>query len=108
MKKKMKKVPELDVFHYHEALDRCNSVAEIIEDMLLEHHVFQHPAHAHLRAKVELAQTYIRRSYQAIGRLPELDALYGAQAKKTLPGKNRPPGKPAKKSKPPVKQPRRT
>jgi hypothetical protein len=65
-KHKIKKV-NLDEFHYHEALDRTNMVAMIMEDNLINHPVFT--KHKDLKKKLRRAQETIFEVYQDIGRL---------------------------------------
>lgn len=63
----------LGMLHYHEAIDRCDSVARIISDMLLEHHVLANSKHKEWAAKVLLAQEIIAGVGQEIGSCPEYD-----------------------------------
>lgn len=62
-----RKKKKLDVFYYHEALDRSYVVADIIDRTLLEHPVIKsHPA---LENKIVKAQELIVEVYQEIGGL---------------------------------------
>lgn len=58
---------KLDKFSYHEALDRASSVAEIMENMLINHPVIQ--KHEELKELVEKAQYNILEAYQLIGKM---------------------------------------
>lgn len=61
----MKKKLKLDKFHYHEALDRCYIVANIIEDLLIEHPVIS--KNKFLRKKIRKSQKNIMKAYTKIG-----------------------------------------
>lgn len=58
---------KLDEYHYHEALDRASSVAEIIEIMLIQHPVVKE--HKDVKELVEKAQECILEAYQILGGL---------------------------------------
>jgi len=58
---------ELDAGYYHEALDRSYIVANMIEDVLVEHPVFI--KHQNLMEKVQKAQELILEVYQEVGSL---------------------------------------
>jgi hypothetical protein len=66
-KKVKKKEEQLDEFYYHEALDRSYIVANMIEDVLVEHPVIE--KHKELKEKVQKAQELIIEVYQEIGGL---------------------------------------
>jgi hypothetical protein len=58
----MSKKVQLNEGHWLEATDRCHSVAEIIQMMLLNHPaIYQSP---HIKEKVEKAQELISEAYQ--------------------------------------------
>lgn len=69
------KEKDLGVLHYHEALDRTNSVIAISQDVLLEHAVFEHSKHIAWRDKVIKAQEILAEVYQEIGNSPEYAEL---------------------------------
>ena len=56
---------KLDDFHYHEALDRSYIVANMIEEVLIDHIVFL--KHKRLRRKIEKAQSLLLDVYQEVG-----------------------------------------
>lgn len=59
------KKEKLNPGHYHEALDRCDCVNQIIDEILLKHPaIAQTPA---WRREIEKAQGIIADVYQAIG-----------------------------------------
>lgn len=62
-----RKKKKLDVFYYHEALDRSYVVADIIDRTLVEHPVIK--SHPDLEKKVLKAQELIFEVYQEIGGL---------------------------------------
>jgi hypothetical protein len=64
---KKKKITGLDRFHYHEALDRSDIVANQIEDLLVEHPVIM--KHKKLRRLIKVAQQNVLDVYQMIGGL---------------------------------------
>jgi hypothetical protein len=66
-RKKSKKIGKLDVFYYHEALDRAYIVANTIEDVLVEHPVIK--KHKELRKRIKKAQQLILEVYQLVGGL---------------------------------------
>ena len=66
-KKNSKKIEKLDAGYYHEAIDRAHIVANIIEDVLIEHPVFI--KHKKLRKRIKRAQKLILEAYQLVGRL---------------------------------------
>jgi hypothetical protein len=73
-KKNSKKIKKLDAGYYHEALDRAYEaldrayiVANIIEDVLVEHPVFM--KHKKLRKGIKKAQRLILKAYQLVGGL---------------------------------------
>ena len=59
------KETELDIFHYHEALDRCHVLGSQIDDVLLEHPVVR--KHKKIRKKVDKAAFLLAEAYQMIG-----------------------------------------
>ena len=67
MKNKKKKIKGLNEGHYVEAIDRAYIIAEIIENVLVEHPVFE--KHKKLMKKVKKAQQHILDAYQMIGGL---------------------------------------
>ena len=66
-KKNSKKIGKLDAGYYHEALDRAYIVANMIEDVLVEHPVFE--KHKELRKRIKKAQRLILEAYQLVGGL---------------------------------------
>ncbi len=62
----MKKV-KLDKYHYHEATDRCYIVANMIDNMLIQHPVIHE--NEELKRKAKKAQEHILEVYQMIGNL---------------------------------------
>jgi len=66
-KKKKKKIGKLDDGYYHEAIDRAYIVANMMEDVLIEHPVFK--KHKELRKRVKKAQNLVLEAYQIIGGL---------------------------------------
>jgi hypothetical protein len=66
-KKNSKKIGKLDAGYYHEALDRAYIVANMIEDVLVEHSVFM--KHKKLRKRIKKAQRLILEAYQIVGGL---------------------------------------
>ena len=66
-RKKLKKIGKLDQFYYHEALDRAYIVANMIEDVLVEHPVIE--KHKELRKRIKKAQQLILEAYQLVGGL---------------------------------------
>lgn len=58
---------DLDRFHYHEALDRSYIVANIMEDLLVEHPVIL--KHPELKERIRKAQELVLEAYQLIGGL---------------------------------------
>lgn len=56
---------KLDKFHYHEALDRCDSVVNIIDMLLLHHPVIEH--NKEFKLMVEKASEILSDLYQKIG-----------------------------------------
>lgn len=59
------KPEKLDVFHYHEALDRADMVGEIISNVLADHPVIK--AHKNYSELVDVAHKAVWDLYQAIG-----------------------------------------
>lgn len=66
-KKKNKKIKGLNEGHYTEAIDRAYIVANMIEDVLIDHPVYR--KHKELKKKVKIAQQHILDAYQMIGGL---------------------------------------
>ncbi|MFA5207086.1 MAG: hypothetical protein WC428_00150 [Candidatus Paceibacterota bacterium] len=66
-KKKSKKIGKLDEGFYIEAIDRAYIVANMMEDILIEHPVFI--KHKELRKRVKKAQKLVLAAYQLIGGL---------------------------------------
>jgi hypothetical protein len=66
-KKKSKKIGKLDAGYYHEAIDRAYIVANMIEDVLVEHPVFI--KHGRLRRRIKKAEKLILEAYQLVGGL---------------------------------------
>jgi len=64
-KKNSKKIKKLDAGYYHEALDRTHIAANMIEDILIEHPVFE--KHKKLRKRIKKAQKLILEAYQIVG-----------------------------------------
>lgn len=58
---------KLDEFHYHEALDRSYVVAEMLEEILINHVVIR--KHRNLKNKLQKAQLLIVEVYQELGGL---------------------------------------
>lgn len=67
MSKKKNTKSVLDKFHYHEVLDRCFCVQNIIEDLLLDHPAIEQNKKWH--DKIEKAQKLIGEVYQDIGNI---------------------------------------
>jgi hypothetical protein len=65
--KKEKKIKKLDAGYYHEAIDRAYIVANMMEDVLIEHPVFK--KHKELRKRVKTAQKLVLEAYQLVGGL---------------------------------------
>jgi hypothetical protein len=65
--KKNKKIKGLNEGHYVEAIDRAYIVANMIEDVLIEHPVIR--KHKELKHRVRKAQEEILNVYQMIGGL---------------------------------------
>jgi len=63
----MKKDKNLDVFYYHEALDRAYITVNFIESVLAEHPVIR--KNNKIRKKVNKALWLIRDVYQLVGNL---------------------------------------
>lgn len=57
--------PSLDQFHRHEAIDRCDLFARMVEDNLLSHPAVQ--ANAEVRVLIEVAITSLAEAYQVLG-----------------------------------------
>ena len=66
-KKKTKKIKNLNEGYYIEAIDRAYIVANMMEDVLIEHPVFM--KHKELRKKVKTAQKLVLDAYQEVGGL---------------------------------------
>jgi hypothetical protein len=66
-KKKLKKIGKLNEGFYIEAIDRAYIVANMMEDILIEHPVFI--KHKELRKRVKKAQKFVLAAYQLIGGL---------------------------------------
>ena len=66
-KKKNKKIKGLNEGHYVEAIDRAYIVANMMEDVLIDHPVYE--KHKKLKKKVQIAQQHILDAYQMIGGL---------------------------------------
>jgi hypothetical protein len=66
-KKNSEKIGKLDASYYHAAIDRAYIVANMIEDVLIEHSVFM--KHKKLRRRIKKAQRLILEAYQLVGRL---------------------------------------
>ena len=64
---KKKKFEKLDVGYYIEAIDRAYIVANMMEDVLIEHPVFK--KHEDLQKRVKKAQELVLEAYQIIGGL---------------------------------------
>lgn len=62
-----KKYEDLDEFYYHEALDRTHIIANMVEDVLVDHPVYK--KHLHLKKQVKKAQRILCDLYQEIGSL---------------------------------------
>ena len=56
--------PTLDKLHHHEAIDRCDLFARMVEDNLLSHPAVQ--ANTAARELIEVAITSLAEAYQAI------------------------------------------
>lgn len=67
MSKKKKKIGKLDEGYYTEAIDRAYIVADMIENVLIDHPVFK--KHKDLRKRVKRAQKLVLEAYQIIGGL---------------------------------------
>jgi hypothetical protein len=67
MSKKKKKIGKLNEGYYIEAIDRAYIVANIMEDVLIDHPVFE--KHKDLRKRVKKAQKLVLEAYQIIGGL---------------------------------------
>ena len=67
MSKKKKKIRKLDEGYYTEAIDRAYIVADMIENVLIDHPVFK--KHKDLRKRVKRAQKLVLEAYQIIGGL---------------------------------------
>ena len=65
-KVKKKKVPALDEFHYHEALDRTNLICDILEQQILPHPVFE--KHEDLKKEMEDAIGVLYKVYSKVGK----------------------------------------
>lgn len=59
----------LDTYHYHEAVDRCHVLNEILDDVLIKHPVVQ--KHAEVRKLLEDAADLIGDAYQKISQLAD-------------------------------------
>ena len=57
--------PELDSYHYHEAMDRIHVIQSMIDDHLIQHPVFK--LENKQRKLIEDAQLLIAEAYQQIG-----------------------------------------
>jgi hypothetical protein len=66
-KNKKKKIKGLNEGHYVEAIDRAYIVANMMEDVLIDHPVYE--KHKELRKRVRKAQQLILEAYQIIGGL---------------------------------------
>jgi hypothetical protein len=66
-KKKKKKFGKLDEGYYTEAIDRAYIVANMMEDVLIDHPVFK--KHKELKKRVKKAQELVLEAYQLIGGL---------------------------------------
>lgn len=53
----------LDNYHYHESLDRAFMIAEIIDNSLVKHPVFD-SAPEHIQEKIKVAQDLLMDYYQ--------------------------------------------
>ncbi len=67
MSRKKKITEDLNEGYYVEAIDRTYIVCNMIEDILIEHSVFQ--KHPSLKEKAEKAQQLLLDTYQEIGGL---------------------------------------
>jgi hypothetical protein len=67
MGKKKKKIKGLNEGHYVEAIDRAYIIANMIEDVLIEHPVYK--KHKELKKRIKKAQELILEAYQIIGGL---------------------------------------
>lgn len=56
---------KLDKYHYHEALDRTNSIQEIIENMLSTHPAIEQ--NSKWKKKMAKVQNILGKLYQLIG-----------------------------------------
>jgi len=63
MKNSLKEV--LDEFHYHEAMDRCSLIADLIDSSLIQHPVFK--VEKEVAEKVEEANMLLYEAYQLLG-----------------------------------------
>jgi hypothetical protein len=61
----MAKHLKIDVFHVHEALDRCSMITLIVNDHLIEHPVIQE--NKELKELAEKANELLSELYQRIG-----------------------------------------
>lgn len=87
----------LDEFHYHEAIDRCDTANRIIEDMLVEHHVFQAKENRELLILLGKAQDLISEVYVLTSR--QSDAIFhGMKAPRKKASKKLPPKKASRTS----------
>jgi hypothetical protein len=66
-KKEKKARLVLDLFHYHEVMDRTYIAGDIVERMLIGHPVFE--KHKRLNNKVKKALDILAEVYQELGRM---------------------------------------
>lgn len=67
MENKTEEKEELDVFHYHELMDRVSVLIRAIEDNLMNHSVLKEEKHIAILLKVERAGDLLAEAYQEIG-----------------------------------------
>lgn len=67
MEEDVKESEELDVFHYHELMDRVSVTVKAIEDNLMNHPVLEEEKHIAILLKVERAGDLLAEVYQEIG-----------------------------------------
>lgn len=60
----------VDIYHYHEALDRTHIVTNIVADYLGEHPVYE--KHVNLKKKIDVISDELNSLYQEIGNLTDV------------------------------------
>lgn len=61
---------DLDMFHYHEALERIYIIDNMVDEFLLKHAVFQ--KHPELNKKINSISLELGKLYQVIGNLQHI------------------------------------